>query len=117
MSRFDYNAFARIVGSEAAAKLAGNRDGRWVEVDTTSQAYRDAIKNRPATPVPVRKKAPPRLRCRSLGEDTGLTVPCASCSGKVKLKLYVCGVHKVCTVGKRVAGVASCVGCQQYAAQ
>lgn len=53
----------------------------------------------------------PRAKCAHLGAPTGATVPCASCRGRVELKVFACGVHGRCTLAKRVEGVACCTGC------
>lgn len=54
--------------------------------------------------------------CRFFGEPTGETRLCPSCTGRVELKLFACGVHGVCTPGKPgkpADGVANCNGCPQ----
>lgn len=58
------------------------------------------------------------LPCINLGEDTGNTSECASCSGTVRVKHFSCDVHGQCTVAKPIDGVACCKGCKQseYAA-
>ncbi len=53
--------------------------------------------------------------CRHLGADTGGTVPCPSCRGTVRVKLFACGVHGTCTAAKSVAGHACCHTCPDYA--
>lgn len=49
--------------------------------------------------------------CPYFGEATGDSVECQTCSGRVSLKLFSCGLHRSCTPAKRVDGVACCKGC------
>jgi hypothetical protein len=58
-------------------------------------------------------KSAPRIanragQCVHLGEPTGRTVGCETCTGNISLKVLACAVHGECTVGKRVDGVACC---------
>ena len=50
--------------------------------------------------------------CIHLGADTGKTVACGSCSGRVRIKLRACAIHEECTLGKKVVGVACCAECR-----
>lgn len=53
--------------------------------------------------------------CRFLGEPTGETVQCPTCSGKVELKVFPCSVYGKATVAKRAEGVPGCCkGCTSY---
>ncbi len=52
--------------------------------------------------------------CVHLGNPTGQTVECPTCSGSVKLKLFHCLALGSCTTTKKVEGVACCVGCSEY---
>jgi hypothetical protein len=58
-----------------------------------------------------------RGACRHLGADTGGRRLCDSCGGRVELKVMACGVHGMCTAGKRVDGVACCTGCPDWEAK
>ncbi len=51
------------------------------------------------------------LRCRHLGEATGQTVVCGTCSGHVELKLFACAIHSTCTTAKQATGHACCAVC------
>jgi hypothetical protein len=62
------------------------------------------------------KPAPhvPRLPCRHLGPETRRQT-CATCAGKVELKVFGCAVHGECTAAKRTDGVKGCCeGCGEY---
>ena len=89
------------------------RDGEWLTLTDEQLAQIRAD----YALIPVANKAlqpitrPP---CVHLGEPTGESVSCATCSGHVVIKLFACGVHGSCTTGKRVVGTASCVGCAEY---
>ncbi len=54
--------------------------------------------------------------CVHLGPPTGQFRDCPTCSGNVRLKVMGCGVHTTCTVGRKVDGVACCVGCTEFKA-
>lgn len=58
-------------------------------------------------PAPAQAPEP----CGRLGAPTGRTVECPSCSGRVRLKTFACGLHGECTLGKAAPGVACCQGC------
>jgi hypothetical protein len=62
------------------------------------------------------RAASPALPCSHLGAPTGWTVDCPTCpgKGKVSLKLFHCTKHEKCTIGKKVEGVACCVGCPDH---
>jgi len=62
------------------------------------------------TPAP----APRSVQCRHLGLDTQRRESCRTCAGKVELKVLECGVFGVCTVAKKVPGIACCNGCPDY---
>lgn len=64
----------------------------------------------PVLPNPPQSKGP----CRNLGLSTGETVECKECKGTVRLKLMTCDIHGICTVRKKLEGVASCEGCKDY---
>ncbi len=64
---------------------------------------------------PPPKPSPVTSPCFHLGAPTGETVRCPSCRGDVSLKVFSCGVHGTCTVGKKAPSVAGCCkGCRQY---
>ncbi len=52
--------------------------------------------------------------CIYLGKATGELVSCPSCRGNVQLKLFECGVHKVCTPQKKATNIVCCVNCSDY---
>ncbi len=58
----------------------------------------------------------PQGPCKFLGPPTGQFRDCPTCSGNVRLKVMGCGVHTTCTVGRKVDGVACCVGCTEFKA-
>lgn len=49
-------------------------------------------------------------QCVHLGEQTGHTVTCERCPGRVELKLFKCSRYGQCTLQKSVDGVACCNG-------
>lgn len=53
------------------------------------------------------------LPCVHLGKETGEKRTCSSCKGNVEIKLFSCGAHGECTIGRKLEGVACCVGCPQ----
>lgn len=55
--------------------------------------------------------SPPPASCVHLGEPTGERQVCKPCGGNVEIKLLACAVHQSCTLAKKLAGVACCVGC------
>jgi len=57
----------------------------------------------------------PQARCRHLGVATGEMKDCTNCTNSPRLKLFACGVHGSCTLGKRVEGTACCLDCPDYA--
>jgi hypothetical protein len=50
-------------------------------------------------------------KCPALGQATGSEVDCTKCGKRVALKLFHCAAFGVCTVAKKVDGVACCKGC------
>lgn len=70
---------------------------------TAKALYAKLARAKTAGPRPA-----PLPACQHLREDTGKTVLCDSCVGKVELKLFTCGAHGCCTLGKRVKGIACC---------
>lgn len=63
---------------------------------------------------PPRRELLTLLPCVHLGEPTGETRECKTCGGSVKLKLLTCEIHGLCTVARRVDGVACCNGCKDH---
>lgn len=59
----------------------------------------------------------PTTKCISLGKETGKTVPCQTCAGKVELKTFACSEFGTCTPTRPVEGVACCVGCTRKVTQ
>ncbi len=57
---------------------------------------------------------PPRKKCKFRGEDTGKTVICQPCGGRVELKIFDCELHGSCTIGKEVEGQACCATCNDW---
>lgn len=53
--------------------------------------------------------------CIHRGEASG-TRECATCQGSVKIKLFACALHGVCTLGKRIDMLACCAQCGDYEA-
>lgn len=41
-------------------------------------------------------------------------VPCETCSGNVRLKVFQCAVKGQCTIGRQSPGMACCASCEQY---
>lgn len=58
-------------------------------------------------------KGPRRTSCQFLGQELR-TQECSSCAGKVRLKVFACQLHKECTMGKWLDGVATCATCLDY---
>jgi hypothetical protein len=96
-----------------------------------SARYRDLWGGDPAEATPARDpwKARPaaakipgeRPACRHLGDATGDTVTCPTCTGTRRLKLYLCAEFGTCTLDKAIANddgttLAGCQGCGRYAA-
>lgn len=52
--------------------------------------------------------------CRFRGAPTGESVDCATCSGRVSLKLFACAVHGSCSPQTAIPGRACCGGCPNY---
>ena len=113
----------KTISRQAIEKAATNRKPGYLEavlaVATEKMVPRlfiedaewEQLHNEYALP-PTPKHGP----CANIGNPTGATVECPTCNGKVRLKLFACAAHGQCTTGKRVAGVACCVGCGEYAA-
>lgn len=57
--------------------------------------------------------APPTPPCVHLGQPTGETIACQSCTGQVQIKLFTCAVHGSCSLAKPV-GRPCCAGCDSY---
>lgn len=49
--------------------------------------------------------------CKHLKDQTGETIECPTCSGKVTLKLFGCDIHTKCLPTKYVEGTAYCPAC------
>src|SRR5580704_6585438 len=79
-------------------KLIVSRAG--VSLETCLSCYaRDHEPVATLTPaVPAQSAA--RTTCRHRGDEVRL-VECPSCAGLVQLKVFACGRHGECTVGKR----------------
>lgn len=62
--------------------------------------------------------APRSVQCSHLGADTGRRESCKTCKGAVELKVLECKLPKygVCTVAKKVPGIACCAGCPDRSA-
>lgn len=57
----------------------------------------------------------PTGSCTHLGQPTGQTVPCNSCSkSHVQLKLFNCAVFGQCTPVRESAGTPCCLSCDRY---
>lgn len=56
----------------------------------------------------------PRGPCVHLGEATGETRECSTCTGTVRLKLFACTLHRECTIARAIDGVACCAACSDY---
>lgn len=54
------------------------------------------------------------LVCVNLGKESGKVISCPSCKGSVRIKLFDCQIHGVCTLRKQLDGIACCVGCADY---
>lgn len=61
--------------------------------------------------IPPGVVTPKQKYCLHLGPFTGERRECPSCNGTVRLSVYSCGVHELCTLGKEVEGVACCKSC------
>ncbi len=55
----------------------------------------------------------PRLDCIERGEEID-TVPCETCAGSVRLKVFRCRIYHQTTIAKPVAGAACCATCPDY---
>jgi len=51
--------------------------------------------------------------CIHRGRPAG-TQDCPTCNGNVRVKLYACGKHGQCTLGKPMDGVVCCARCDDY---
>lgn len=51
--------------------------------------------------------------CEYLGEQNG-QITCKSCKGNYGIKLFICKVHKQCTIGKQVDDIICCQTCEDY---
>lgn len=60
------------------------------------------------TALPVASSSP---ACIHQGEATGELLDCASCTGRVQLKVFSCDVHRRCLPTRHSPGVACCNGC------
>jgi hypothetical protein len=70
-----------------------------------------AIAAKSVAKAPNRTKTP-ITECSARGEPTGETVPCRTCRGEIRLKVFACSKHGRCTLGnKAVDGVHLCDGC------
>ena len=50
--------------------------------------------------------------CKHLGEYLNRTKECVACRGTVKIKLFECAIHKICSINKPVG--FHCCPCPQY---
>lgn len=67
----------------------------------------DANIREASNPLPI------RLDCRSLGGVVD-RVECATCGGRVRLKVYACERFKRATIATPVEGAACCATCDDY---
>ena len=51
--------------------------------------------------------------CKHLGEYLNRTKECVACRGTVKIKLFECAIHKICSINKPV-GWHCCHSCGDY---
>ena len=70
-----------------------------------SEAYRRAWDGQP---LPEARPA-----CRHRGETVG-EEECPACAGRVRIKLFACALHQVCTTHKPLTNVACCGECLDY---
>lgn len=58
---------------------------------------------------------PPKSRtdCVHLGEVAD-EILCPTCQGAVRIRVYACGRHEKCTLGKVIDEVTCCVSCVDY---
>jgi hypothetical protein len=86
--------------SETQCRTCWNRINRGIVVGKAGTA-------------PTVRKLP---ECRRLGNATGETVECLTCTGKVSLKLFACEAYGACTLSKKADGLACCDGgqCPSY---
>jgi hypothetical protein len=68
------------------------------------------LRGRPREQQPAARPAP-APPCAHLGQPTGATVACATCSGTVALKVFACAVHGTCFPRANAVGLRSCDGC------
>jgi hypothetical protein len=62
-----------------------------------------------AEPADARPIGPP---CTYRLPATGEQVECPACGGgRVKLKVFGCGMHGRCTINRRAEGIQTCAGC------
>lgn len=76
-----------------------------------AKLWNEPSPRKPTGSVRPTPKSKPTLPCPLLGDDTGTSVECPTCSGVVHLKVFDCSVHGTCTIGRPVKGIACCVGC------
>lgn len=65
-----------------------------------------------------RHGTPPANRsalCQHLGDQLR-NEPCQTCRGDVQVKVFACGIHGECTLGKELPHIACCLRCHYYEA-
>jgi hypothetical protein len=67
---------------------------------------------RPPDPETARRDAPCRERGIVLRQQE-----CATCGGRVRLKVFACVPHGECTVGKAIPDLACCATCPDYVSE
>lgn len=86
-----------------------------LENSTTARHFRALWREPEPAPRPL--TAPPVVRvkpCIHLGQPTGELVGCATCTGKVRLKVFSCAKYGKCLTAKSSTGIQSCDGCPTY---
>jgi hypothetical protein len=61
--------------------------------------------------------SPPPGPCRHLGPPTGELRECATCAGRVRLKVLACAVYGGTLERMKLEGLGCCAGCPDYAAR
>lgn len=62
---------------------------------------------------PAQHREQRHLPCRDLCNQIGEEI-CETCRGKVRIKVFACQVHGMCSLSENLAKLACCVTCPEY---
>ncbi len=63
--------------------------------------------------VPKSRQSERKAPCRHLGQECR-QVPCQTCRGSVRIKVFACALLGECVLGRVIENLTSCVLCSQY---